>query len=136
MKTRKNDMDMFLWVLQLVLAIVFLLHGLLFLTMTPAREEQLQKRRPDAKPLPKLPRWFMTFIGMAEVFGAAGLILPGLSGILTWLTPLAAAGLMLPTIGAVALHASRREAQQVVVTGILVVLTLFVAYMRWQVVAV
>jgi hypothetical protein len=78
----------------------------------------------------------MTFIGVAEVFGAAGLILPGLSGILTWLTPLAAAGLMLPTIGAVALHASRREAQQVVVTGILVVLTLFVAYMRWQVVAV
>jgi uncharacterized membrane protein YphA (DoxX/SURF4 family) len=136
MKTRKNDMDMFLWVLQLVLAIVFLLHGLLFLTMTPAREEQLQKRRPDAKPLPKLPRWFMTFIGVAEVFGAAGLILPGLSGILTWLTPLAAAGLMLPTIGAVALHASRREPQQVVVTGILVVLTLFVAYMRWQVVAV
>jgi uncharacterized membrane protein YphA (DoxX/SURF4 family) len=129
-------MDMFLWVLQLVLAIVFLLHGLLFLTMTPAREEQLQKRRPDAKPLPKLPRWFMLFIGVAEVFGAAGLILPGLSGILTWLTPLAAAGLMLPTIGAVALHASRREAQQVVVTGILVVLTFFVAYMRWQVVAV
>src|SRR6266540_2259024 len=80
MKTRKNNMDMFLWVLQLVLAIVFLLHGLLFLTMTPAREEQLQKRRPDAKPLPKLPRWFMLFIGVAEVFGAAGLILPGLSG--------------------------------------------------------
>ena len=76
------------------------------------------------------------FIGVAEVLGAAGLILPGLSGILTWLTPLVAAGLMLPTIGAVALHLSRREPQQVVVTGMLVMLTLFVAYMRWQVVAV
>ena len=128
-------MDIFLWVLQLVLAVIFLLHGVLFLTMTPAREEQLQKRRPDAKPLPKLPKWFMLFIGVSEILGAASLILPGLSGIWTWLTPLAAVGLMLPTIGAVALHASRREPQQVLVTGILVVLTLFVAYMRWQVVA-
>jgi uncharacterized membrane protein YphA (DoxX/SURF4 family) len=136
LKIRNKDMDILLWVVQIVLAVVFLLHGVLFITMTPAREEQLQKRRPDAKPLPKLPRWFSIFIGVAEVLGAAGLILPGLTGILTWLTPLAAVGLMLPAIGAVTLHASRRETQQVLVTSILVLLTIFVAYIRWQVMAV
>lgn len=76
------------------------------------------------------------FIGVAEVLGAAGLILPGLSGIFPWLTPLAAAGLMLPSVGAAALHSSRREPLQVIVTGILFVVTTFVAYMRWQVISV
>jgi uncharacterized membrane protein YphA (DoxX/SURF4 family) len=128
-------MNVLVWVLQGVLAVVFFLHGLLYISLSPAREAQVQKRRPDAKPLPKLPRWFSLFIGVAEVFGAAGLILPGLSGIFPWLTPLAATGLMLPTVGAVALHASRRETQEVLVTGILCVCTLFVAYMRWQVIS-
>jgi len=129
-------MNILVWVLQVVLAVVFLLHGLLYISLSPGREEQLQKRRPDAKPLPKLPRWFSLFIGVAEVLGAAGLILPGLSGIFPWLTPLAATGLMLPAVGAVALHSSRREKEQAIVTGILFVFTIFVAYMRWQVLSV
>jgi len=76
------------------------------------------------------------FIGVAEVLGAVGLILPGLTGIFPWLTPLAAAGLMLPSVGAAALHASRGEMLQVIVTGILFVVTPFVAFMRWQVMSV
>jgi hypothetical protein len=52
------------------------------------------------------------------------------------LTPLAAAGLMLPSVGAAALHSSRGEMLQVIVTGILFVLTTFVAFMRWQVMSV
>ena len=129
-------MNLLLWVLQALLAVVFLFHGLLFVSLTPARYEQLHKRRPNSKPLPKLPRWFSMFIGVAEVLGAAGLILPGLSGIFAWLTPLAAAGLMLPSVGAAALHSSRGEMLQVIVTGILFVVTTFVAYMRWQVMSV
>ena len=76
------------------------------------------------------------FIGVAEVLGAAGLILPGLTGIFPWLTPLAATGLMLPSVGAAALHSLRGEMLQVIVTGILFVVTTFVAFMRWQVMSV
>ena len=127
-------MNILVWVLQVLLAVVFLLHGLLYISLSPGREEQLQKRRPDAKPLPKLPRWLTLFIGLAELLGAVGLLLPGLTGLFTWLTPLAAAGLMLPVVGAVGLHASRREMPQVLVTGALCALAAAVVYLRWQVV--
>jgi hypothetical protein len=70
---------------------------------------------------------------VAELLGAAGLILPGFTGMFIWLTPLAAAGLMLPAVGAVVLHASRREKAQVIVTGTLFAVATLVAYMRWQV---
>jgi hypothetical protein len=47
-----------------------------------------------------LPGWLLRFIGMAEVAGALGLILPGLTGIQMYLTSLAATGLALVTLGA------------------------------------
>ena len=128
-------MNMLVWTLQGLLAVVFTLHGWLYLTMSPAREAQFQQRQPpNAKPLPKLPRWLTIFIGLTELLGAAGLLLPGLTGLFTWLTPLAAGGLMLPVVGAVGLHASRREMPQVLVTGALCALAAAVVYLRWQIV--
>src|SRR5258706_14341900 len=50
----------------------------------------------------QLPSLFIRFIGVCEVLGALGLILPGLFRVKTWLTPLAAAGLVIIMIGAVA----------------------------------
>jgi hypothetical protein len=47
-----------------------------------------------------LPGAFLRFVGLAEVLGAAGLILPGLQGIAQRLTPLAATGLVIIMIGA------------------------------------
>src|SRR5215208_3622219 len=41
----------------------------------------------------ELPRSQVVFIGLAEVLGAAGLVLPMATGVLPWLTPLAALGL-------------------------------------------
>ena len=128
-------MDIFLWALQVLLAIVFTLHGWLYVTMSPAREAQFRQRQsPNAKPLPKLPRWLTMFIGLSELLGAAALLLPGLTGMFTWLTPLAAAGLMLPVVGAVGLHASRKEIPQVLVTGTLCALAAVVVYLRWQII--
>jgi hypothetical protein len=49
-----------------------------------------------------LPGLFLKFIGVCEVLGALGLILPGLFRVKIWLTPLAAAGLVIIMIGAVA----------------------------------
>src|SRR5713226_2504545 len=125
-------MSVVLWILQVLLAVVFVLQGWLYVSWSPARAQQMRQRRPNAKPSP-IPPWFRTFLGVAELLAAAGLILPGMTGILPWLTPLAAAGLMIVMAGAVVLHASRRESPSVIATGVLFVLVAFVAYMRWVV---
>ncbi len=125
-------MSVVLWILQILLAVVFVLHGWLYVSWSPARAQQMRQRRPNAKPSP-VPPWLRTFIGVAELLAAPGLILPGVTGILPWLTPLAAAGLMIVMAGAVVLHASRREPPSVITTGVLFVLVTFVAYMRWAV---
>lgn len=125
-------MNIVLWILQVLLAIVYVLHGWFFVSLSPAMVERMRQRRPDAKP-PGLPPAFRTFVGVSELLAAAGLTLPGLTGVLPWLTPLAAAGLMVVMVGAVVLHLSRRETSMVIATGVLFILVTFVAYMRWQV---
>ena len=69
-------MNILLWVLQALLALAFLAHGLLFLSPPAELVDQLNA---------SLPRWFQLFIGVAEVFAAVGLTLPGLTRILPWL---------------------------------------------------
>jgi DoxX-like protein len=81
-----------LWTLQVVLALFFALaSGAPKLLLPPETLPEM--------PIP-LPRAFVLFIGVAEVLGAFGLVLPGLTHIRPSLTPLAAAGLALITIGA------------------------------------
>ncbi len=73
----------------------------------------------------------LTFTGVAEILGAIGLILPALTGILPWLTPLAALGLAVIMLLAAIFHLTRREYQNIVVNLVLLVLAAFVAYGRW-----
>jgi VIT1/CCC1 family predicted Fe2+/Mn2+ transporter len=94
--------------------------------------EQMKQRNPTAKRGGLAPG-FRRFIGVAEWLGAAGLVLPGLTSILPWLTPLAAAGLMIVTVGAVVYHLSRREPHGAIFASIWFVLAALVAYMRWLV---
>jgi uncharacterized membrane protein YphA (DoxX/SURF4 family) len=82
-----------LWIVQGLLALIFLFAGGMKL-VTPL--EELTAQMP-------LPGPFVQFIGVAEVLGALGLILPGLLRIRPGLTPLAAAGLVLIMIGATVL---------------------------------
>jgi len=79
-----------LWVIQGLLAALFLFAGGFKLALPLAA---LAKVSP-------LPAAFLKFIGVCEVTGAVGLILPGLLRIRTGLTPLAAAGLVIIMIGA------------------------------------
>jgi hypothetical protein len=65
-----------------------------------------------------------------EVLGAIGLIVPLLTGILPWLTPLAAIGLVLTMLGAMATHLRRGENQMLAVNLVLL-LAAFVAYGRF-----
>jgi hypothetical protein len=81
-----------LWIIQGVLAAMFLLAGGLKLVMTA---EQMASPGPV-----QLPVLFIRFIGVCETLGAIGMILPGVTGIKPWLTPLGAAGLIIIMIGA------------------------------------
>src|SRR5213593_12325 len=79
-----------LWIVQALLAAVFLCAGGAKLVLPL-----------DQLPGPvAVPGWFLRFIGVCEVLGAIGLILPGLLRIRPGLTPLAAAGLVIIMIGA------------------------------------
>ena len=119
-------MNTFVWITQGLLAFVFLAHGLLFL-FPPATLRKIKKQVP-------FPAGFMQFIYIAEVLAALGLTLPGLTGVLSPLTPLAAAGLVPIMGGAVVLHLSRREIPPSVVTAVLLALAVFVACVRWFVI--
>jgi hypothetical protein len=79
-----------------------------------------------------LPGWFVRFIGMAEVLGALGLLLPGLLRIKPWLTPLAAAGLLVIMISATALTVAADGVAAGVVPLVVGLLAAFVAYVRWR----
>ena len=116
--------NIFLWVLQLLLAAAYLAHGWLLLSPPADLVEQIKASIPTA---------LRVFVGVAEVLAAAGLVLPGLTRIAPWLTPLAAAGLIPIMIGATVLHLLRGEFASAAITAVLLVLVSFVAYMRWKV---
>ena len=113
-----------LWTLQVLLAVAFAAHGWMMVA-PPAELLQLMNEQ--------LGVTFRLFIGVAELLAAVGLILPGLTRIMPWLTGLAAAGLSIVMVSATVLHFSRGETSSAITTAILLVLTLFVAYMRWRV---
>jgi hypothetical protein len=112
-----------LWIVQVLLAALFLFAGGMKLAM-PIGE--LVKET-------GLPAWFIRFISVAEVLGGLGMILPSLLRILPGLTPLAAAGLVIIMIGAAAMTVSMGFVAAIVpfVVGIAAA---FVAYGRWRVV--
>ncbi len=89
---RRRNMTTALWIVQGLLALLFLFAGSMKLIVPIA---MLTAQMP--LPLPDL---FLKFIGVAEVTGAAGLILPGLLRIRPMLTLLAACGLLIIMIGA------------------------------------
>jgi uncharacterized membrane protein YphA (DoxX/SURF4 family) len=117
-------MNIVLWVVQVVLAVSFLAHGLMFL-FPPAHLVELM----NATILPA----FRLFLGVAEVLAAVGLTVPGFIRRSTWLIPLAAAGLMIVMIGATVLHVMRGEISSAITTTFLLAMATFVAYMRWKV---
>lgn len=87
---RRQIMTYILWIVQGLLAVVFLFAGGMKLVLPI---EVMTQQMP-------MPGWFLRFIGVAEVLGAIGLILPGLLRIKPGLTPLAAVGLVIIMIGA------------------------------------
>ena len=115
-------MDTVLWIVQILLAGLFLITGLTKLTQPRLKMAAGPMRwAADATD-----RQFRA-IGLLEVLGALGLILPGAIGIAPGLLPLAAIGLALTMVGAIATHVRYKEVQRVAVPVVVLGLALFVA---------
>jgi len=117
-------MNIALWIVQVLLAGLFLFAGGMKLVM-PIEEMMKQM------PLP-LPAWFLLFTGVVEVLGALGLILPWLLSIRPGLTPLAAAGLVIVMIGATIYTAAASDIATALMPIVVGMLAAFVAYGRWR----
>jgi hypothetical protein len=79
-----------------------------------------------------LPGWFLRFIGVCEVLGGVGLILPGLLRIRPGLTPLAAVGLAVIMIGAIVITLIGGQPGAALISLLVGLLAAFVAYGRWR----
>jgi uncharacterized membrane protein YphA (DoxX/SURF4 family) len=123
-------MGIALWVVQGLLAVAFLGAGGAKLTQP---KEKLAKNMAWVE---DFSQETVRLIGALEVLGAFGLVLPGLIGVLPWLTPLAALGLVLTMAGAILTHLRRRENSAITVPVVLLVLAAFVAYGRFFLVGV
>ena len=110
-----------LWIVQALLAILFLFAGVAKLVMP------IEEMTKDVQ----LPGLFLRFIAVVEIVGALGLILPSLLRVRPGLTPLAAAGLVIVMIGAtlISLNVGVVMALMPFVVGLLAA---FVAYGRWK----
>jgi hypothetical protein len=117
-------MNIVLWLLQVLLALAFFAHGLLFLVPPAELVDQMNA---------SLPRWFQLFLGVAEILAAVGLTLPGLTRIQPRLVSWAAGGLMIVMIAATVFHLARAEWSSAAITLLLLAMATYVAYMRQRV---
>ncbi|HTF46852.1 MAG TPA: DoxX family protein [Pseudonocardia sp.] len=120
-------MNTFVWIVQILVALVFLAAGAMKLV-------QPRKKLAENASM----AWTQDFsdagikgIGGLEVLGALGVILPAATGIASVLTPIASVGLALTMIGAAVTHLRRHEIQAVAAPVILLVLNLVVAWARF-----
>lgn len=112
-----------LWIIQALLGLLFLFSGGMKFVMSVAEM---------TKAVPSMPGWFLHFIGVMEILGGLGLVLPSLLRIRPGLTPLAAAGLVIIMIGATVITLTTMGAGAAALPLIVGILCAFVAYGRWR----
>jgi putative oxidoreductase len=124
---RRNWWSIGLWVAQVLLALVFGAAGVMKLT-TPLADLGAMMNWVTVSP-----EALVRFIGFAELAGALGMILPALTRILPFLTPLAAAGFAVIQVLAIGTHASLGETGSTLPMNlVLLALALFVGWGRWK----
>ena len=118
-------MNTALWIAQGLLAAMYLMAGVIKTFQTTKAKEQMPwaKERSDG---------FVRFVGISELLGALGLILPLVTGILPWLTPLAAIGLIIIQLLAIFTeHLPKKEYNVIPINVVLLALAAFVVFGRW-----
>jgi len=115
-----SAMNIVLWVIQILLAALFLFGGVY--KLTKPIEEMVKATN--------MPGLFLRFIGLCETLGGLGLILPGLLRIKKGLTPLAAIGLTIITLGATVITITGGQGAVAAFPFVTALLCFFVAYAR------
>ena len=132
---RKKKMNITLWILQGFLAVLFLVFG--YMRVIKSKDELKEMGGEKMQWVDDLSDSNLKLIGILEVLAAIGLILPQLTGILPWLVPLAAFGLVLTMIGAVMLHQRRGDGPTAIVQVIiLLMMAAFTTYGRFDLIPV
>ena len=117
-------MEVALWIVQVLLALFFLAAGYSHtLGYASALKSTVWVR--------DVPKGLVTFIGAVELAGGAGVILPAATGVLPWLTPLAAVGLCVQQVAAAVFHLRRGEVRLAPINLLVALLAAFVAYGRY-----
>ncbi|MFB8271161.1 DoxX family protein [Streptomyces sp. NPDC055955] len=118
-------MNVFLWILQILLALVMLAAG-------GGKLAQPYEKTAESM------AWAKSFspgqvktIAALEVLGALGLVLPATTGIATVLTPLAATGLAITMAGAALVHARAKERSHIAINAVLLVIAVVIAWGRF-----
>lgn len=101
---RNSTLNIWLWIAQCLLAVFFLLTGSMHAFMP------IEQAAKIAAWIASAPVALVRFIGVAEVAGAIGVVLPAATRVKPWLTPLAAAGLGIIMVLAMPVHLARGEA--------------------------
>jgi putative oxidoreductase len=123
---RSKGLHVALWIVQALLSLFFLMAGVVHALLPIA---QTAKNAPWAADLP-VP--LVKLIGIVELAGAVGIVLPALVRILPALTPLAAMGLLVVMALAIPFHISRGESGVISMHVVVVALTAFVAWGRFK----
>ena len=118
-------MNVFLWIVQAVLAAMFGMSGLAKVIWP---QDKLAGQYPWIEDFSLRT---VRFTGVMELLGAAGLILPAATGIAAVLTPLAAVGLAVIAALGAGLHVRRKETRGIAITAVLLVLAVLVAWGRF-----
>ena len=124
--TDMNALNLVLWSVQAFLGLFFLAAG---------APKLIGRGIQQWTGFSDLPRSQVVFIGFAEVLGAAGLVLPMATGVLPWLTPLAAVGLALIVLRAAGFHLRADERLNALETGLWASIAAVVAIGRWDLLA-
>jgi uncharacterized membrane protein len=121
-------MNIALWIIQALMALLFLFAGVMKFIMPV---EEMTKNMPVA-----MSGTFLHFIGVCEILGGLGLVLPGLFRIKPGLTVLAAIGLIIIMIGAVVISFIGGRPADAVVPIVVALLLAFIAYGRSRAITV
>lgn len=119
-------MNTILWIIQGLLATMFTIAGVMKLTQA---KEKLSKQLPWVNDFPIST---VRLIGLSELLGSIGLIVPLLAGIVPILTPIAAIGIcLIMVLATTTVHLKKKEYKSIVFNTVLFLLAAFIAYGRF-----
>ncbi|MCF6327748.1 MAG: DoxX family protein [Devosiaceae bacterium] len=126
-KSGRNWLSIALWAVQIFLAIGYAIAGMMKI-VSPISDLALEMAYAA-----DVPEWFVRTVGVLEIAGAVGIILPALMKVMTWLVPLTAICFSLVQVTAIFIHANYGEtAQFLAINLILLAMSLFVLWGRWK----